>query len=124
MLLSAAGVACATLWDRHSFIRCYLIPQTLALAAFVAYLGLAGLLSYYITIYLPFMIDVRVGGAENSGVGQFIGDLVRFSPTFLPLLLYSVTAEQSLSGRVRWCGAVALAVAAGLMGGYDKRTTG
>jgi hypothetical protein len=119
MLLSAAAIAVVMLQDRRAFMMLYVIPQVLALVAFVAVLFFTGLLSYYVAIYLPFMIEVRVGAAENSGIGQFVGDLLRFSPPFLALLAYSFMSETSAVGRMRWCFGLAIAVAASLMGGYE-----
>jgi hypothetical protein len=80
-----------------------------------------GLLGPYLTIYLPFMVGVRVGGAENEGILPFLRALFTFSPAFLVLIGSALWGRRRTTEYVLDGAAISLIVAASLMGGFSEK---
>lgn len=118
-LLSALAIGVYMLRSWRSFVRQYLVPQVLALMIFGLVLLLMGSFADYLHIYLPFMLNVRVGQSGASDwftANDFIVALV-----WLPFVLLAGSQEESWRGRAHLAAALCLAIAAASIGEYSGK---
>lgn len=117
LVLPSLAVAVLLLTNWRSFLWFYAVPMCLAALWFLLLLLSLGALDEYLTLYLPFMVSVRVGGAHNGGIVQLLAWLLRFSP--LILVLIPLAAWGTRHHVARSITAVLLAIASAVMGGFS-----
>jgi hypothetical protein len=110
-------LALGILLNKTGFLRFYVLPQFLAGMLFLVALLLLGCFSSYFTLYLPFMLSVRVGTASNTGPIPLLLWVMRLFP-LLPLLLFPAFRADPLRSGI----ALLLAGASTLIGGFDGQS--